>query len=316
MKSSNKNITVPPTIEVLEDFDEVNMDAPLASVMCFNANDASGAGGLAADSVAVASVGVHGMPVVTGAYVRDTSEIVDHFAFDDEAVTTQASTIAEDVPPDVFKVGFVGSPHNLGAIASFMSDWADVPVVTYMPDLSWWQDDLIDQYLDACAELMLPQTTVLVGNHSTLSRWLLPDWSETGTPTALDIARAAQEYGVPYTLVTGINLPEQFIDNALCSATAVLCNEKFERLQATFVGAGDTLSATLAALIAAGTELTEAVTEALSYLDRSLEAGFRPGMGHMQPDRLFWAHGDDDDADFEESDEPFPFDLDPNETRH
>jgi hydroxymethylpyrimidine/phosphomethylpyrimidine kinase len=121
---------------------------------------------------------------------------------------------------------------------------------------------------------------------------------------------------VPYTLVTGINLPEQLIDNALCSGTAVLCSEKFERLEATFVGAGDTLSATLAALIAAGTELTEAVTEALSYLDRSLEAGFRPGMGHMQPDRLFWAHGDDDDADFEASDESFPFDLGPNETRH
>jgi hydroxymethylpyrimidine/phosphomethylpyrimidine kinase len=284
--------------------------------MCVNANDASGAGGLAADSVAVASVGVHGMPVVTGAYVRDTSEIVDHFAFDDDAVISQASTIAEDVPPDVFKVGFVGSPHNLGAIASLLSDWADVPVVTYMPDLSWWQDDLIDQYLDACAELMLPQTTVLVGNHGTLSRWLLPDWDNANDPSALDIARAAQEFGVPYTLVTGINLPEQFIDNALCSGTAVLCSEKFERLEATFVGAGDTLSATLAALIAAGTELTEAVTEALSYLDRSLEAGFRPGMGHMQPDRLFWAHGDDDDADFEASDESFPFDLGPNETRH
>jgi hydroxymethylpyrimidine/phosphomethylpyrimidine kinase len=317
MKSSNKDdIAMPALIEVLEDFDDEGSDAPLASVMVFNANDASGAGGLAADSVAMASVGVHSMPVVTGAYVRDTSEIVDHFAFDDESVLSQASTIAEDVPPEVFKVGFVGTPHNLGAIASMLSDWADVPVVTYMPDLAWWQDDLIDQYQDACAELMLPQTTVLVGNHSTLSRWLLPEWSNAHDPSAIDIARAAQEYGVPYTLVTGINLPEQFIDNALCSATAVLCSEKFERLEATFVGAGDTLSATLAALIAAGTELTEAVTEALSYLDRSLEAGFRPGMGHMQPDRLFWAHGDDDELDFEDSDEPFPFDLGPNETRH
>ena len=316
MKSSNKDIAMPPPIEVLEDFDEDDLESPLASVMSFNANDPSGAGGLGADSVAMASVGVHSMPVVTGAYVRDTSEIVDHFAFDDEAVLSQASTIVEDVPPDVFKVGFVGSPHNLGAIAALLSDWADVPVVTYMPDLAWWQDDLIDQYQDACAELMLPQTTVLVGNHSTLSRWLLPDWNETHSPSARDIARAAQDYGVPYTLVTGINLPEQFIDNVLCSATADLCSEKFERLEATFVGAGDTLSATLAALIAAGTELTEAVTEALSYLDRSLEGGFRPGMGHMQPDRLFWAHGEDDGAEFEETDPTFTFDIGSNETRH
>jgi len=316
MKSPKKDTPSPAVIEVLEEFDEEELDGPIASVMVFNANDASGAGGLAADCVALASVGVHSMPVVTGAYVRDTSEIVDHFAFDDEAVTSQASTILEDVPPDVFKIGFVGNPHNLSAIAALLSDWADVPVVTYMPDLAWWQDDQIDQYLDACAELMLPQTTVLVGNHSTLSRWLLPDWAAAQAPSVLDIAAAAKEYGVPYTLVTGISLPEQFIDNVLCSGSAVLCSEKFERLEATFVGAGDTLSATLAALIAAGTELTEAVTEALSYLDRSLEGGFRPGMGHVQPDRLFWAHPEGDDEDFEASDEPFPFEISANETRH
>jgi hydroxymethylpyrimidine/phosphomethylpyrimidine kinase len=303
-------------IEVLEELDDEALEGPMASVMVFNANDASGAGGLGADCVALASVGVHSMPVVTGAYMRDTSEIVDHFAFDDDAVTSQASTVLEDVPPDVFKIGFVGNPHNLSAIASLLSDWAEVPVVAYMPDLSWWQDDQIDQYQDACAELMLPQTTVLVGNHSTLSRWLLPEWEQPQAPSALDIAAAAHEFGVPYTLVTGISLPEQFIDNVLCSGSAVLCSEKFERLEATFVGAGDTLSATLAALIAAGTELTEAVTEALSYLDRSLEGGFRPGMGHVQPDRLFWAHPEDDDAEPEASDTPFAFSLSPHETRH
>ena len=303
--------------EDIEDFiQEVEDDGPAASVMAFNANDPSGAGGLLADTAAMASVGVHAMPVVTGAYARDTSEIVDHFAFDDDAVSAQARTILEDVPPDVFKVGFVGSPENLSVIASLVSDYADVPVVTYMPDLSWWQEDLIDQYLDACAELLLPQTTVLVGNHSTLSRWLLPDWSAQRPPTARDIAKAAHEFGVPYTLVTGIALPEQFIDNALCSPTAVVCNEKFERFEATFIGVGDTLSAALAALIAAGSELREAVTEALSYLDRSLEGGFRPGMGHVQPDRLFWAHAESDDEDFEDHETDFPFEMPPNETRH
>ncbi len=317
----NNPKNAPPASEritVLDDGDGLP-EGPIASVMAFNANDPSGAGGLVADSVAMAAVGVHAMPVMTGAYARDTSEIVDHFALDDEAVTSQARTILEDVPPDVFKVGFVGSPENLSAIAALVSDYADVPVVTYMPDLSWWQEDLIDQYWDACAELLLPQTTVLVGNHGTLCRWLLPDWSAARSPSARDVAKAAQEFGVPYTLVTGIALPEHFIDNALCSATAVLCTEKFERLEAVFVGAGDTLSAALAALIAAGTELSEAVTEALSYLDRSLEGGFRPGMGHVQPDRLFWAHAegeDDETADFDDPDDNFPFEIAPNETRH
>jgi len=213
----------------------------------------------------------------------------------------------------VIKVGFVGSPEALSAVAELASDYSDIPVVTYMPDLSWWREDEIDLYQDACNELLLPLTTVLVGNHSTLVRWLLPEWSAERSPSARDIARAANEYGVPYTLVTGIPLPDQFIDNTLCSPTAVLCSNKFERFEAVFSGAGDTLSGALAALIASGTELAEATTEALSYLDRCLESGFRPGMGNVLPDRLFWAHPEADDED----DNPeSSFEISPNDTRH
>jgi hydroxymethylpyrimidine/phosphomethylpyrimidine kinase len=292
-------------------------DGPVGCVMAFNANDPSGGAGTAADLTAIASVGAHALPVVTGAYARDTTEIVDHFAFDDEAVTEQARVILEDVPVQVFKVGFVGTPENLSAIAELASDYSDVPLVAYMPDLSWWEEDKIDLYQDACTELLLPQTTLLVGNHSTLSRWLLPDWGSDKSPTARDIAKAANAFGVAYTLVTGIPLPDQFIDNVLASPTSVLCSEKFERFEAIFTGAGDTLSAALAALIASGTELNEAVTEALSYLDRCLENGFRPGMGHVLPDRLFWAQPEsDDEEDGALSSVETDFEVPPNSTRH
>ena len=52
-------------------------DAGPACVMVFNASDPSGAGGLAADITAIASVGAHALPVVTGAYARDTAEVLD-----------------------------------------------------------------------------------------------------------------------------------------------------------------------------------------------------------------------------------------------
>lgn len=277
----------PPTVSLIAE-DQHQATCP-ACVMVFNASDPSGAGGIAADVSAIASVGAHALPIVTGAYARDTAEIFDHFSLDDEAVTEQARAVLEDIQVQVIKIGFAGSPENLSAVAGIAADYADVPLIAYMPDLSWWDEVQIDLYLDAFKELILPQTTVLVGNHSTLWRWLLPDWSTERSPGARDIARAAHELGVPYTLVTGIPLPDQFIDNVLASPQAVLESEKFERFEATFSGAGDTLSAALAALLASGSELPEAFTEALCYLDRCLNGGFRPGMGHVVPDRLFWA---------------------------
>lgn len=284
-----------------------------ACVLVFNANDPSGAGGLSSDVSAMTSVGVHALTVVTGAYARDTTEIVDHHVFDEEAVAEQARTILEDVSAQVIKVGFAGSAENLSVIAEIASDYAEVPLVAYMPNLSWWTEVQIDLYLDAFRELVLPQTTVLVGNHSTLWRWLLPDWSSSKSPTPRDIARAANALGVPYTLVTGIASSDQSIENVLASPQSVLYSGKFERFEAAFSGAGDTLSGALAALLATGSDLTEAVKEALAYLDRCLDAGFRPGMGNVIPDRLFWAQADSEPG---EDDAVPDFDMPAHDTKH
>jgi len=314
---TNPNSPTPAAACADDDIDDAGGPA---CVMVFNASDPSGAGGLSADVSAIASVGAHALPVVTGAYARDTAEIFEHFSFDEEAVAEQARTILEDVPVQVIKVGFAGNPEVLSAIAEIAADYADLPLIAYMPNLSWWDEGQIDLYLDAFRELLLPQTTVLVGNHSTLWRWLLPDWSSDRSPGARDIAKAASGFGVPYVLVTGIPLPDQFIDNVLATPQAVICSEKFERFEAIFSGAGDTLSAALAALIASGSDLPGAATEALSYLDRCLDGGFRPGMGNVVPDRLFWAQPESDD---DEEDGPgdghhglLGFDMPPHDTKH
>jgi hydroxymethylpyrimidine/phosphomethylpyrimidine kinase len=288
--------------------------------LVFNASDPSGASGISADVLAIASVGAHALPVLTGAYARDTAQVFDFFPLTEEAVGDQARAILEDVPPQVIKVGFAGSAENISIIAELTADYDGVPVVAYMPNLSWWEDDQIDQYLDAFRELLLPQTSVLVGHHSTLRRWLLPDWSSEKNPGPRDIAKAAAEFGVPYTLVTGLTATDQQIDNVLATPETVVGHEKFERIEAVFSGAGETLSAALAALLATGLDLSVAASEALHYLDRCLDEGFRPGMGHVVPDRLFWALPEPEDG--EDAPEGGPnlnadfFEMPINETKH
>ena len=109
-----------------------------ACVLIFNASDPCGAGGLSADTLTVASVGAHALPIVTGAYMRDTAEIFDHVAFDDEAVAEQARAVLEDISVQVIKIGFCGSTENVSVVAEVCTDYAQVPVVAYMPNLSWW----------------------------------------------------------------------------------------------------------------------------------------------------------------------------------
>jgi len=96
-------------------------------------------------------------------------------------------------------------------------------------------------------------------------------------------------------LVTGLQLPNNQVDNVLSSPQGAITGEKFERFETSFIGAGDTLSASIAALMATGQELHIAVSEALAFLDQSLDSGFRPGMGNVVPDRFFWAMPPEDE---------------------
>jgi hydroxymethylpyrimidine/phosphomethylpyrimidine kinase len=266
---------------------------PPACVMSFNASDPSGAGGLAGDIATIAAMGAHALPVVTSIVMRDTAEVFDQHGIDPDAVVEQARAILEDVTISAWKVGFLGSAEGVSAVAEVLSDYPDVPLVAYMPSLSWMEEDQQQNYADAFRELVLPQTEVLVGNHKTLTDFLLPEWDSERPASARELAVAAGEHGARFVLVTGIVLPakgsEQHLDNVLASPQGAITGEKFELFDTSFVGAGDTLSAALASLLAAGSEVQNAVGEALSFLDQSLDAGFRPGMGNVVPDRFFWA---------------------------
>jgi hydroxymethylpyrimidine/phosphomethylpyrimidine kinase len=289
-----------------------------ACVMTFNASDPSGASGLAGDVATIAAMGAHALPVVTSIVMRDTAEIFDQHAIEGDAIVEQARYVLEDVTLSGFKVGFLGSAENVSAVAEILSDYAEVPLVSYLPALAWLDDDEAQSYLDAFRELILPATEVLVGNHKTLTDFLLPEWDSDRPASPRELAVAAAEHGTRYVLVTGVMLPpkgntSQFIDNVLASAQGALTGEKFELFEVSFVGAGDTLAAALASLLALGSELQAAVGEALQFLYQSLDAGFRPGMGNIIPDRFFWALPPEDgeelpagEAGVEPEDEPPP----------
>lgn len=275
-------------------------------MLSFNASDPSGAGGLTGDVSTIAAMGAHALPIVTAVVLRDTAEVFSHTTLEPDTIVEQARSILEDVTIAAWKVGFLGSAEAVSAVAEVLSDYPDVPLVAYMPNLSWIEEDELAPYLDAYRELILPQAQLLVGNHKTLTDFLLPEWDNERPPSARELAVAAGEQGTRFVLVTGVNLPDQYIDNVLASPQGALTGEKFERFEVAFVGAGDTLSAAMAALLASGAEMQAAVGEALTFLDQSLDAGFRPGMGNVIPDRFFWALPPGEEEGEEGGGEPDP----------
>ena len=72
-------------------------------------------------------------------------------------------------------------------------------------------------------------------------------------------------------------------------------SDNWPRLPGIYHGSGCTLASAIAALLANGLSVEDAVKEAQEYTWQSLQYGFRPGMGQHIPDRLFWARDDEDE---------------------
>ena len=286
-------------------------DAAPPCVLCFNASEPTGAAGSGADIAAIAAMGAHALPVITAVLVRDTAEVFDQALIDSDVIVEQARSVLEDVPTAAFKVGFLGSAEGVAAVAEVLSDYPDLPLVTHLGATPWLDEEQLSSYQDSLRELVLPQTTVLVGNHQVLTEFLLPDWDGSRPASPRELAVEAHKLGAAHVLVTGMQLPNSFVDNVLAGPQGPITGEKFERFEAGFVGAGDTLTAALAALLAVGVELHEAVGEALAFLDQALDSGFQPGMGLVVPDRFFWAlpapeEGEDGEPIADENTPPSP----------
>ena len=66
-------------------------------------------------------------------------------------------------------------------------------------------------------------------------------------------------------------------------------SDSWQRLSGIFHGSGCTLASAVAATIANGLGVPEAVRDAQEYTWQTLKFAYRTGMGQLIPDRLFWA---------------------------
>lgn len=263
-------------------------------VLVFAANDPSGGAGMQADILTLASMGCHPLPVITGLTVQDTIGVESVMAIDAEWVADQARCVLEDMPVAAFKLGVLGSVENIAAIAEVVSDYPDVPLV-FDPVLASGRGDEFasDELIIAMREMLFPQTTVLTPNIVEARRLVQPDGDEAEDAGEPAIAQRLLQLGCEFVLVTGTHANTPKVVNSLYNREGLVRADSWERLTGSYHGSGCTLAAAVAATLANGLDVEEAVHDAQEYTWQTLSRGFRPGMGQFIPDRMFWARTTD-----------------------
>lgn len=266
-----------------------NQTSPL--VLTFGVSDPVGAAGIQADLAAFAALGCHGLSVTTGLLICDTARVEDTQEVDADWVVDQARVVLEDMAVAAFKVGALVSIEQASAIAEIVSDYPEVPLIldpflSSLPDSGLADDDM----LMAIRQILVPQATVLLLSQVELAR-MAETWREGGTDMlAADVAELTG-MGCEFVLVTGTGASGSgagaTLSNTLFDQDGVVGSFSWQHLPGPFIGAGSTMSAALAALMAQDGDAVAAVQAAQEYTVGALAHAQRFGMGKLVPNKFF-----------------------------
>jgi hydroxymethylpyrimidine/phosphomethylpyrimidine kinase len=243
-------------------------------VLTFAASDPTGGAGLQADLLTLAALGCHPLSVLTGLTVQDTSGVEHLQAISADLVERQARALLAETPVAAFKAGVLASAENVRAVAAIAADHVKTPLVVD-PVLASGRGDALasDAVRTALLEALVPLATLLTPNKMEAER--------------LGGAQRLLGLGARYVLVTGTHDDTVEVINRLYDASGLVREDRWPRLPGDYHGSGCTLASAVAAALAKGRGMPEAVREAQEYTWQALAAGFRSGAGQLLPNRFY-----------------------------
>ena len=245
-------------------------------VLVFAGLDPSGGAGLAADILAIAAQGAHALPVITALTVQDNDRVFGVEPVAPELLRRQAQALIDKMAIHAVKIGIPGSAANAAVIAQLIAQLRlarpDLPVVLD-PVLASGHGDVLsrDDAVLALAPL-LPLTTVIVPNG----------------PEALALGGAEnlRAQGCQHVLVTGGHGDGEEVLNRWFDAEGGEREWRWPRLPGEFHGSGCTLASAIAACLAQGVPVQEALDGAQAYCHAALAGAYAIAPGQLMPQRF------------------------------
>lgn len=268
--------------------DQRSVNRPPPLVLTFAASDPSGGAGVQADLLTIGALGCHPLSVITALTAQDTVGVASLQPVDPAYVEHQARVLLMDLPISACKVGLAGSVDNIAVIAAILADYPQLPLVVDPVLASGRGDPLADEMtIAALFDQLFPLATVITPN--TLEARRLTERRRNEEQHALPAqVQHLLASGCEYVLLTGTHADTDQVENDLYRrGHGLVGHDCWTRLPASYHGSGCTLASAIAAYLAKGCSVVDAVRAAQAYTWQTLAAGFCPGRGQHIPDRFF-----------------------------
>ncbi len=251
-------------------------------VLSIAGSDSGGGAGIQADLKTFAALGCYGMTAITAITVQNTLGVSGVHALPAETVRAQIAAVMDDIGADAVKIGMLHSPEIVRVVADALRHYGVRKVV-------------LDPVMVATSgdRLMAPETVeVLVRELFPLASVVTPNLDEAALLLGRDITSAEQleaaahdllALGAPAVLLKGGHLRGDTVVDVLACGPGDAQRLQSPRIPSRNLhGTGCTLSSAIAAHLALGQTLPQAVALARAYIVQAIASGtdVRTGAGH------------------------------------
>ncbi len=258
-------------------------------VLTIAGSDSGGGAGIQADLKTFAANGCYGMSVITALTAQNTQGVTGIHPVPVEFVEKQIDAVLGDLGADAVKIGMLYSAELIGMVARKLAEYGVERIVLDPVMVAQSGDKLLqDDAVEALKSALVPMATVLTPNIPEAEVLLdmaivTPDDMNTAAVRLLGL-------GCRSVLVKGGHLTGPAIDiltQREGGEVTVLTDERVDTINTH--GTGCTLSSAIAAQLARGEAVGDAVRHAKEYLTGAIRSGadYRIGHGHG-PVHHFW----------------------------
>jgi hydroxymethylpyrimidine/phosphomethylpyrimidine kinase len=255
-------------------------------------SDSGGGAGAQADLKTFAALRVYGTCAISAVTAQNTAEVRGVVALEPRFVRQQVETVLDDFSVRSVKTGMLATAANVTTVADLASQGL-LPQLVVDPVLvsSTGQQLLEPDGVAAYLERLLPHALVVTPNLREAAVLGHTDVDALVSLAArVAVAERIRDSGARYVVVKGGHLTES-ADDVVAGPDGVVVLPGERVRTGNDHGTGCSLSAAVAAHLARGACVPEAITQAKAFVARALAGGadWRLGAGHGPLDHFGWS---------------------------
>jgi len=272
-KTMSTSKATPPVVMVIG-----GMDPSGGAGLCADIQTLSAMGCHAAPVQTLSAMGCHAAPVVTAITVQDTIGVRSFQPVEAGLIEAQMRAVLDDLSLSAVKTGMLANWEIISVVSSLLGEYPEIKVIVD-PVMGSNNGERLskDSLIEPLKELLFPVASIIT-----------PNLPEARLLAGRDVASddCAKLLSDSNSIITGTHAESSNVINRYYQRGRKLREWTWPRLEFEYHGSGCTLASAIAAGLAHGLEMEQALEQAQQFVINSLSAGFRPGHGQHIPDRL------------------------------